>query len=185
MPIECQPLAIPDVKLIKPERFGDERGFFSEVYSQAAYAAHGIEETFVQDNHSMSADVGVMRGLHFQAPPMAQGKLVRVVSGSVMDVAVDIRTGSPTYGQHVSAILSADNWHQLWIPPGFAHGFCVREPGTQFLYKVTAPYAPETEAGIRFDDADLGIDWGIDSEDAILSPKDAALPRFSDFKSPF
>lgn len=185
MPITCEPLAIPDVKLITPARFGDQRGFFSEVFNALELAAHGIDSAFVQDNHSMSGQVGVIRGLHFQAPPAAQGKLVRVTRGSVLDVALDIRKNSPTYGKHVSAVLSADNWQQLWVPPGFAHGFCVREEGTEFLYKVTAPYAPETEGGVRFDDPDLAIDWGVEGTEAVLSDKDSKLPLWSQFQSPF
>jgi dTDP-4-dehydrorhamnose 3,5-epimerase len=142
MPINVEPLAIPDVKLITPPMFRDERGFFSETYNRSALAAAGIGFEFVQDNHSLSRSKGVLRGLHYQLHPHAQGKLVRVARGSVFDVAVDIRHGSPTYGKHVAATLSAQNWAQLWIPAGFAHAFCTLEPDTEVIYKVTDFYAP-------------------------------------------
>jgi len=178
-------LDIPDVKLIEPKRFGDARGFFSETYSRRALAQAGIGLEFVQDNESLSAPVGTLRGLHFQTPPHAQDKLVRVVAGSVIDVAVDIRTGSPTFGRHVSAVLSAANGHQLLVPAGFAHGFATLEPDTHVCYKVTDYYAPRCDGGIAWDDADLGIDWRIDPATATLSDKDRKHPRLADFNSPF
>ncbi len=183
--MDVTPLTIPDVKLITPKKFGDHRGFFSETYSKPKYEAAGINDDFVQDNHSLSAEVGVLRGLHFQKPPHAQAKLVRVTRGRVLDVAVDIRKGSPSYGQHVAVELSADNWQQLYVPVGFLHGFVVLDPNTEFLYKVSDVYAPDCDAGVRWDDPDLGIDWGLDAADAKLSEKDAALPSFADFDSPF
>jgi dTDP-4-dehydrorhamnose 3,5-epimerase len=173
-------LAIPDVKLITPERFYDERGFFSETYNKERIAALGIDAEFVQDNHSFSSERGVVRGLHYQVNPHAQGKLVRVARGAVFDVALDIRRGSPTYGRHVSTMLSAENWTQIWIPAGFAHGFCTLEPNTQVLYRSTAYYVPECSQGIKWDDPALGIAWPVDGRDAILSEADRNAPRFAD-----
>lgn len=183
--MQIEPLAIPDVKLITPKKFGDHRGFFSETYSRRAFEEAGLNLDFVQDNHSLSGEVGVLRGLHFQTPPHAQGKLVRVTRGGVLDVAVDIRQGSPWYGQHVAVELSADNWQQLWVPPGFAHGFVTREPNTEFLYKVTGLYAPECDSGLIWNDPALGIDWGIEASLAKLSDKDTKLGGFENFESPF
>lgn len=176
---------IPDVKILTPKRFGDDRGFFSETFNKNVFDAAVPGQTFVQDNHSLSRDVGVLRGLHFQHPPFAQGKLVRVISGSVLDVAVDIRKGSPTFGQHVAVTLSAGNWQQLWVPAGFAHGFCTLEPDTAFFYKVTNFYAPDHDAGIAFDDPDLGINWPVNRDTVTLSGKDKELPRLKDIDSPF
>ncbi|MCB1506949.1 MAG: dTDP-4-dehydrorhamnose 3,5-epimerase [Hyphomicrobiaceae bacterium] len=178
-------LEIPDVILIAPAKFGDDRGFFSETYNAATFREAGIDATFVQDNQSLSRSSGVVRGLHFQKPPHAQGKLIRVVRGRIFDVAVDIRTGSPTFGHHVRAELSAENWQQLWIPPGFAHAFCTLEPDTEVFYKVTDFYAPECDAGILWNDPDLEIDWPISSSEAILSPKDTNLPRLADLSEIF
>ena len=171
-------LDIPDVKLIVPPKFGDERGFFSETYNQQRFSDHGIDMTFVQDNHSLSADVGVLRGLHFQKPPFAQDKLVRVLKGKILDVAVDLRKNSPTFGQHVTAELSAENWTQILVPIGFAHGFVTLEPNTEVTYKVSAPYAPDHEDGIMWNDPDLGIDWPIEESQVQLSAKDKLLPAF-------
>lgn len=178
-------LNIPGVYLIEPKRFGDDRGFFSETFSQKVFEEYVPGLNFVQDNHSLSRDKGVLRGLHFQLPPFDQGKLVRVARGRVMDVAVDIRKGSPTYGEHVAVELSADNWQQLWVPPGFAHAFCTLEENTEFLYKVTNFYAPEHDSGLRFDDPDLAIDWPFSADEMILSDKDKTLGSFKDFDSPF
>lgn len=178
-------LDIPDVMLLTPKRFGDERGFFSEVYNRRTLAEAGIAAEFVQDNHSMSAERGVLRGLHFQIPPRAQGKLVRVVRGAIFDVAVDIRRGSPTYGRFVSAILSTENWTQIWVPPGFAHGFCTLEPMTEVVYKVTDLYAPECDRGIAWDDPDIAIPWPVEPGAAILSEKDRKHPRLADAPAAF
>lgn len=176
---------LPGVLILAPRRFGDARGYFSETWNRARMAEHGITTDFVQDNQSYSAPVGTLRGLHFQAPPRAQDKLVRVTRGAVLDVAVDIRRGSPTYGQWVAVELSEENGLQLLIPKGFLHGFVTRTPGTEFLYKCSDYYAPETEGAVRFDDPDLGIDWGIDAQEAILSDKDASAPGFADLDTPF
>ena len=170
--LDVQSLAIPHVKIVTPRIFRDERGFFSETHNERSLERAGIDARFVQDNHSLSRTRGVIRGLHFQSHPSAQGKLVRVARGAILDVAVDIRRGSPSYGCHVSAVLSADNWAQLWIPVGFAHGFCTLEPDTEVLYKVTDFYAPECDRGIAWDDPALGIDWRIEPGSAILSDKD-------------
>lgn len=181
--MKVERLAIPDVLLIEPARLGDARGFFSEVWSQRSLARHGLDVDFVQDNHSLSREAGVVRGLHFQRPPAAQGKLVRVVRGAILDVAVDIREGSATYGQHVSAVLSAENWRQLWVPRGFAHGFATLEPDTEVLYKVDAYYDREADAGILWNDPALGIDWPV--TEAVLSDKDRAAPRLAGIAPPF
>ncbi len=179
-------LAIHEVLLLEPKRFGDDRGFFSEVYNSQSYGDLGITGPFVQDNHSFSRDPYVIRGLHFQTPPFAQDKLVRVTRGSVLDVVVDIRHGSPTFGQHVSAILSAENWKQLWVPKGFAHAFCTLEPDTEFLYKVTNFYAPDNDAGLAWDDPSLNIDWPVpDGETATLSEKDKKHPRLAELPAYF
>lgn len=173
------------VVMLTPRRFGDARGFFSEVYNRDAYAGLGIDVEFVQDNHSLSREVGVVRGLHFQSPPHAQAKLVRVGAGRVLDVAVDIRRGSPTYGRWVGVELSAEAGNQLYIPVGFLHGFAVLEPNSELLYKCSDFYAPDCDGAVRFDDPDIGIDWGIDPKAAILSDKDAKAPFLKDFVSPF
>lgn len=175
-----EPLAISDVVVIKPKIFRDERGFFSETYNARSLAEHGITTTFVQDNQSLSRQSGVLRGLHFQAPPHAQAKIIRVVRGSIFDVAVDVRHGSPTFGQHVWRTLSAENWEQLLVPEGFAHGFCTLEPDTEVIYKTSDFYAPECERGILWNDPDLNIDWPVPDEDVILSPKDQSQPRLKD-----
>jgi dTDP-4-dehydrorhamnose 3,5-epimerase len=175
--LDVRSLAIPDVKLICPPKIGDPRGFFSETYSKRGLAGAGIMLDFVQDNHSLSAQPGTVRGLHFQTPPFAQDKLVRVTRGAVFDVAVDLRRGSPTYGQHVSAVLSAENWHQLLVPIGFAHGFMTLEPDTEVLYKVTNYYAPDSDRGLLWNDPELGIAWPLAQESAILSDKDRKHPR--------
>lgn len=170
------PLAIPDVFLIEPKVFGDARGFFLESFRQDLFnQATGTNHEFIQDNHSRSSK-GVLRGLHYQLPPHAQGKLVRVVSGAVFDVAVDIRRSSATFGQWVGAELTAENHHQLWIPPGFAHGFVVLSNTADFVYKTTAYYAPESDRGVRWDDTDIGIQWPTLDVPFSLSDKDQKQP---------
>jgi dTDP-4-dehydrorhamnose 3,5-epimerase len=176
---------IEGVKLITPRRFEDDRGFFSEVYSGKAFAEAGLEIAFVQDNHSLSVEVGTVRGLHFQTPPFAQDKLVRVVRGAILDVAVDLRRGSKTFGRHVRAELSSRNWLQMFVPKGFAHGFVTLEPNTEVLYKVTNFYSPAHDAGLAFDDPELGVDWGLDPAQAILSPKDCRHPRLAQLQLAF
>ena len=171
------PTSIPDVILIEPKVFGDARGFFMESWERRKFAEAGIDVDFVQDNHSRSVK-GTLRGLHYQLPPHPQGKLVRVTVGEVFDVALDIRKGSPTFGQSVGETLSADNRRQLWIPPGFAHGFLVTSDVAEFQYRCTDFYAPDYEASIRWDDADLGIDWPIEGK-PLLSEKDASAPSFA------
>lgn len=183
--VRIEELSIPSVKVLAPKKHGDRRGFLSEVYSRRALAEIGIDVEFVQDNHSLSARKWTVRGLHFQTPPFAQDKLVRVVRGAVFDVAVDLRRGSPTYGRHVSAVLSAEAWNQLLVPIGFAHGFMTLEPDTEVLYKVSGYYAPDCDEGIVWDDPDLAIPWPLDTGMAILSPKDRDLPRLADIDSPF
>ena len=173
------------VKLVRPRRFGDERGWFSETYSVTRAAALGIDCTFVQDNHSMSRDVGVLRGLHWQAPPQGQDKLVRCVRGAIWDVAVDARRGSPTFGKWVAAELTAANGHQLFVPVGFAHGFVTLAPDTEVEYKVSGLYAPECEGGVIWNDSLLAIPWPLPPGGPILSPKDEILPTFSEATSPF
>lgn len=173
------PTEIPDVKVLVPRRFKDARGFFSETYNKQALRDLGIHAEFVQDNHSLSVEKGVVRGLHYQIAPMAQDKLVRVTSGAILDIAVDIRRSSPTFGKHVAAKISAEDWNQIFVPIGFAHGFITLEPNTQVIYKVSAPYSPAHERGIRWNDPELGIDWGIDEQDAVLSERDRKHPSFS------
>lgn len=179
------PLAIADVLLVQPRRFSDDRGWFEETWSARTMAAANLHHEFVQDNQSLSTAPGTVRGLHFQAPPHAQAKLVRVVQGAVLDVAVDIRRGSSTYGRWVAAELSAQNGHQLLVPRGFAHGFCTRAPDTAICYKVDGFYDKASEGGIRFDDPELGIDWGLPAEEVVLSEKDAQLPPFRDLGAIF
>lgn len=174
------PTALPGVLILEPKVFGDARGFFLESFNQQAFdAAVGREVHFVQDNHSRSAR-GVLRGLHYQLPPHAQGKLVRVTQGAVFDVAVDLRRGSASFGRWVGVELSGDNHRQLWLPPGLAHGFVVTSDSADFLYKTTAYYAPEAERCVRWDDPAIGIDWPLQGQAPRLSPKDAAAPPLSE-----
>jgi dTDP-4-dehydrorhamnose 3,5-epimerase len=170
---------IEGVLQITPPRFGDDRGYFSEVYNKQAFAEIGVGCEFVQDNHSLSVDRGVLRGMHFQIPPFAQSKLVRVARGSVYDVAVDIRKNSPTYGKSVAVILSAENGRQLFVPKGFAHGFCTLEPDTEVLYKVDAPYSRDHERGLLWNDPELAIAWPIEADTAILIARDRTHPPLS------
>ncbi|MGJ0392707.1 MAG: dTDP-4-dehydrorhamnose 3,5-epimerase [Methylocystis sp.] len=176
---------IRDVKIITPKKFADERGFFSEAYNESKWRRAGLHFTFVQDNHSLSTAAGTIRGLHFQTPPFAQDKLVRVVRGRIMDVAVDLRRSSATFGRHVAVELSAENWRQLFVPIGFAHGFCTLEPNTEVQYKVTNFYSAENDMGLAFDDPDLGVAWPVAVNEARLSEKDRALPRLRDLREFF
>ena len=179
--MQVTPLDIPDVKVLTPKKFGDHRGFFSETFSRKAMKElAGIDVEFVQDNQSLSVEKGVVRGLHYQLQPTAQDKLVRVTRGAILDVAVDIRRGSPTFGKHVSAVISAENWNQIFVPKGFAHGFVTLEPNTEVLYKVTNYYSPKDERGVRWNDPKLGIKWGIDESSAVLSEKDRKYPLLAE-----
>lgn len=177
--------ALPEVKLIAPRKFGDHRGFFSETWNRDSFAQAGIDLVFVQDNHSLSAAVGTLRGLHYQAPPFAQDKLVRVTRGAILDVAVDIRPSSPRFGRHVALELSAANWRQALIPKGFAHGFVTLEPDTEVIYKVTAPYSAAHDHGLAFDDKALAIDWRIPHETLTLSDKDKTHPTLQNMQRHF
>ena len=183
--MQVENTAIDAVKIITPKKFGDHRGFFSEVYSRKAWAEAGLDYEFVQDNHSFSVEVGVIRGLHFQTAPFGQDKLVRVAKGRVLDVAVDLRRSSPTFGKHVAVELSAANWRQLLVPIGFAHGFCTLEPDSEVLYKVTNIYSPAHDKGLAFDDPALAIDWRIDLSKAVLSDKDRKHPRLAELGAMF
>jgi dTDP-4-dehydrorhamnose 3,5-epimerase len=171
---------IPGLKLITPKRFGDSRGYFQEAWSERAFRENVEDTTFVQDNQSLSANKGTLRGLHFQKPPFAQGKLVRVLRGSILDVSVDVRKGSPTYGRHFAVRLDMENGAQIWVPPGFLHGFCTLEDNTEVFYKVTAYYSAAHDAGVLWNDPDLGIDWPVDTQSVVLSDKDKMLPRLQE-----
>lgn len=183
--LEIEETALPGVLILTPRRFGDERGFFSESWNRARMAEAGIEIDFVQDNHSLSAKAGTVRGLHFQSPPHAQDKLVRCGRGRLFDVAVDVRRGSATYGQWVGEELSFENGRQLLVPAGFLHGFVTREPDTEIVYKCSDYYAPECDGAVLWNDPDIGIDWGIAESEAILSEKDAQAQRLAEFDTPF
>lgn len=172
--------AIAGVLLVTPQRFPDGRGFFSETWNERRYTEAGIPGPFVQDNHALSRENGVLRGLHLQIGANAQGKLVRAVRGAIWDVAVDIRRGSATYGKHFGAVLSAENWSQLWIPAGLLHGYCTLEPDTEVIYKVTAPWDRAAERGVIWNDPELSVPWPVATGEAILSDKDLALPRLAD-----
>ncbi|WP_417839629.1 dTDP-4-dehydrorhamnose 3,5-epimerase [Tritonibacter scottomollicae] len=180
--MKIEDTTLPGVKILTPARFGDARGFFSESWNRKRMEEHGIDLDFVQDNHSMSAEVGTIRGLHFQAPPAAQDKLVRCGQGALFDVAVDIRKGSPTYGAWFGIELTAENGRQLLVPKGFLHGFITRAPMTEIIYKCTDYYAPDCDGAVRWDSC--GIDWGFDGQ-PLLSQKDAAAPALAEFDSPF
>lgn len=183
--MDIRPLELEGVLLITPSRHGDERGFFSEVFRKDKFEAVAGPVNFVQDNHSRSSVRGTLRGLHFQSNPAAQGKLVRVARGAVVDVAVDIRKASPTYGKHVMVELSAENWQQLWVPPGFLHGFCTLTDDVEFLYKVTSYYSPECDGAVVFNDPDIGIKWPFPEDQLTLSAKDKAAKRLRDLPSIF
>jgi dTDP-4-dehydrorhamnose 3,5-epimerase len=177
--------AIPEVKEIRPVRHRDPRGFFSEIFREAVLREHGIDVPFVQENHSLSVDRGVIRGLHFQTEPASQAKLVRVGAGSILDVAVDIRRGSPNYGKHVAVVLSAADGNQLFVPEGFAHGFCTLEPNTEVFYKVNRYYSPAHDCGLAWDDPVLGIAWPVSGEAALLSDKDRRHPVLAELPAYF
>ncbi|MBE0454310.1 MAG: dTDP-4-dehydrorhamnose 3,5-epimerase [Roseovarius sp.] len=177
--------ALQDLVVLEPARFGDRRGFFSESWNRRRMESAGLHYDFVQDNHSLSHEVGTVRGLHFQSPPHAQAKLVRCGRGRLFDVAVDIRCGSPSYGRWFGVELSFENGRQLLIPEGFLHGFVTREPDTEIIYKCSDYYAPDCDGAVRFDDPALGIDWGLEGRAPVLSDKDAAAQGFAEFVSPF
>lgn len=185
MALSVSATAIPDVKIIMPQTLSDSRGLFSEVYNRRDFEAAGLFLDFVQDNHSTSHYQKTIRGLHYQGPPVAQAKLVRTVRGRILDIAVDIRKSSPTFGHHVAVELSAENWRQLFIPVGFAHGFCTLEPNTEVVYKVTSYYSREHDRGILWRDPDLGIPWPLDGEEPRLSERDLTLPKLSDLPELF
>jgi len=183
--IEVQRLAIPDVLYIKIRKFGDHRGFFSETYNKKAFHEAGIKVIFVQDNHSFSADVGTIRGLHFQGHPFAQDKLVRVVKGRIFHVSVDLRRASPTFGKHVAIEINSQRWDQVFVPVGFAHGFCTLEPNSEVIYKVSNYYAPQHEFGLLWHDPALKIDWPISADQAVLSDKDRKQPLLTNLTTYF
>jgi dTDP-4-dehydrorhamnose 3,5-epimerase len=183
--MEVHATAIPDVRLIAPIRHGDHRGFLSEVYSRRALAAAGIDIEFVQDNHTLSAAAGTVRGLHFQLPPMAQAKLIRVTRGAIYDVAVDLRRRSPTFGRHIGAVISAGAWNQILVPEGFAHGFCTLAPDTEVLYRLSNYYSPAHEHGLLWNDEALGIAWPVAGNQAILSDRDRRNPRLAELTALF
>jgi dTDP-4-dehydrorhamnose 3,5-epimerase len=183
--MQVKDTAIPDVKIITTRKFNDNRGWFSETFSAPRMAEAGLDHVWVQDNHSFSAHTGTLRGLHSQVPPLAQTKLVRITRGAALDVAVDIRVGSPTYKRWVAVELSAENGAQLYIPSGFLHGFVTLTPDCEMLYKVDAPYSEEADGAVRFDDPDFGVDWGPMAVNATLSGKDSDAGSFADLDNPF
>lgn len=185
MTLEVRTLEIPEVKVVVPKRFGDHRGFFSETYNQALFQEAGIGAQFIQDNHSLSEMKGTVRGLHYQEPPFAQAKLVRVLRGKIIDVAVDIRVGSPTFKKWVSVELSAENGAQIYVPRGFLHGFATLTPNAEIAYKVDNYYSAECDGSVAWNDPQLAIDWGIDPNQTIVSDKDAKAPKLAEFESPF
>jgi len=188
--MDVMSLDIPEVKILKPKKFGDHRGFFSETFNRETLREAGVDLDFVQDNHSFSAEMATLRGLHFQTSPFAQDKLVRVVRGSILDVAVDIRKGSPTFGQYVSAEISATEWNQILVPVGFAHGVITLEPNTEILYKVSNLYSPEHDKGLLWSDPAIGIEWPFPDDQIVLSDKDKVqpllqdLPDYFDYRTP-
>lgn len=183
--MDIEHTALEGVVILTPARHGDARGFFSESWNRKRMADAGLTYDFVQDNHSVSATMGTVRGLHYQTPPHAQAKLVRCGRGALFDVAVDIRKGSPTFGQWVGVELTAQNGRQLLIPAGFLHGFATRAPDTEVIYKCTDYYAPDCDAAVRYDDPDIGINWGLDATDPVLSAKDTSAPYLSQIETPF
>jgi dTDP-4-dehydrorhamnose 3,5-epimerase len=183
--LHVERLDIPDLLCISPTKHGDQRGFFSEVFRADVLAAHGVMGTFVQDNHVHSAHRGVLRGLHFQLGASAQGKLVRCTRGAILDVAVDVRSGSPSFGRHVALELSSANWRQVWVPVGFAHAYVTLEPDCEVVYKTTAYYDPAAERGLAWDDPALGIDWRLARSELTISAKDLNNPRLADLGPAF
>jgi dTDP-4-dehydrorhamnose 3,5-epimerase len=183
--LDVTPTAIPEVKVLLAKSFGDARGTFCETYNAARFAEHGIKLDFVQDNQSWSARVGTVRGLHFQSPPRAQAKLIRVMRGRIFDVAVDLRRSSPSYGRWVAEELSAQNRKQLLIPIGFAHGFCSLEPDTEVFYKATDYYAPANDLGVAWDDPELAVVWPVKKDQVVLSEKDTQQPAFASLPAYF
>jgi dTDP-4-dehydrorhamnose 3,5-epimerase len=183
--MDIRATAIPEVKVLTPRRFGDHRGYFCETWSAPRMAAAGLDFAFVQDNESLSARAGTLRGLHYQAPPFAQAKLVRVAQGAIRDVAVDVRRGSPTYGRWVAEEISAENGAQILVPRGFLHGFVTLTEDTLVIYKVDNPYDAASDGGVAWSDPDLGVDWELPPEAAVLSDKDRGQPAFRDWISPF
>lgn len=183
--MDIRTLQIPGPVVIVPRKFSDDRGFLSETYSEDVFCAKVAPARFVQENHSYSEHAGTIRGIHFQVPPHAQGKLVRVVHGAIFDVVVDLRTDSPAFGRCATAALSAGDWNQLWIPAGFGHGLCTLEPHTEVVYKLTAPYHPASERGIAWDDPDLAIDWPLAQREPHLSDRDRRHPRLAELPKYF
>ncbi|MEO8242599.1 MAG: dTDP-4-dehydrorhamnose 3,5-epimerase [bacterium] len=181
--MKIEPTTLPDVMILTPNRFGDDRGWFCETFNAARMREAGLAMTWVQDNHSLSAQPGTLRGLHFQSPPHAQDKLVRCSRGAIFDVAVDIRRSSPSYGRWVGVDLTAENGRQLLVPKGFLHGFVTRQPNTEVQYKCSDLYAPDCDGAIRWDDPDIAVDWGV--TDPVLSAKDTTAPYLRRFTSPF
>ena len=178
--MNVKPSELPEVLILTPKRFDDARGFFSETYNERLWQKLGIDLRFVQDNHSHSAQPGTVRGLHYQVPPHAQDKLVRVTRGAILDVAVDIRVGSPTFGRHVRTVISAAEWNQILVPAGFAHGYATLEPDTEVFYKTTDFYAPDLERAVRWNDPAIGIEWGLAQGQAVVSDRDAQAPLLAD-----
>ena len=178
--MNVKPSELPEVLILTPKRFDDARGFFSETYNERLWQELGLDLRFVQDNHSHSAQPGTVRGLHYQVPPHAQDKLVRVTRGAILDVAVDIRVGSPTFGRHVSTVISAAEWNQILVPAGFAHGYATLEPDTEVFYKTNDFYAPDCERAIRWNDPAIGIEWGLAQGQAVVSERDAQAPLLAD-----
>jgi dTDP-4-dehydrorhamnose 3,5-epimerase len=183
--MKVKQLGLEGLLVFSPAKHGDHRGFFSETFRSDALREQGVAFDFVQDNHAYSSARGVLRGLHYQIPPHPQGKLVRCIKGSILDVGLDIRMGSPTFGRHVEIELSASNWKQLWLPPGFAHGYITLEPDCEVIYKVTDYYAKDCERGIAWDDPNLSIDWRLSPDSIVLSDKDRENPTLTDVISPF
>lgn len=183
--MKIRELGLPGVFEMTPSRHGDNRGFFSETYNRAALAEAGIDDVFVQDNHSLSAEQGTLRGMHFQTPPHAISKLVRVVKGAVYDVVADLRRGSASYGKHVGIEISAERWNQIYVPIGFAHGFVTLEPDTEVVYKVTDFWSVDVDKGVAWDDPDLAIDWPVSPADVVLSEKDRNQPALADLPAYF